>query len=314
MRKERIDYTIRISAQECAAVYVLSTMKKSRSAKLTLHALVIVALSIESTMLSAASPFFDLETSLLYHTNVGFADQHRDRRDDFILSGRGTAGVNVLINEWSGLSLKSDVEVNRFAQLDDLNSVVLTASARYKLQPTQGFTAPWYSFEVAASFLGHEDSDIRDGTVLAFTAVAGKRFSDRIEARAGYGYEDRDAHQGRVFETNTHSVFAGLDYNLTDRAVLFGTYTLSRGDVVSTAPFSTQIFLGADAIALDPALGAGQIAWRLDATTHHVETGASFTLNRHNFLQLAGEYFEANGNLDNDYDGLIVRLSYFHQF
>ncbi len=203
-------------------------------------------------MAVAAQTFYELSGDVSYDDNVPRAEVENDIEDDFIFSIRGGAGRVFAVNDISGLILRAQLEGNFFEEFDDLHHLRAKGSAVYRIQPSPAYTAPWYELNLSLSQLEFRDSDIRNGSVVTVGANVGKRFTDRIEALAGYKFENRWAREDDVFDIHHHDFFATLDYSLTESLTFYTGYSFRTGEVVSTAVPTTKIINGANEISRQP--------------------------------------------------------------
>lgn len=267
------------------------------------------------TPVQAAKPFFNFEAGLDYDSNVSRAEFSSDSKDDLFLSAAAGAGLNFIIGERGGLRLKADARYQRFFELSDLSNLNLRGSVEYRRQFGNDFDAPWFGLGGSYSLTEFNDSDIRDGQALEGVASAGRQWTDRLSVRGGFKYKIRSARSGRTFDAISRGLFIDSDFRFNDNTILYAGYSLRRGDVVSsTFGGFPKIGRASEAFAMDPALGAGFVAWRLDGTTHRFELGGNYAITRDQAIDISGRYFRTDGRLDNDWSGWGLSARYLLRF
>ena len=133
--------------------------------------------------------------------------------------------------------------------------------------------------------------------------------------RSGFEYKNRSARKGHTFDITGHELFVDGDFFLNDDTILYGGYTLRRGDVVSsTFGGFPKIGRACRAFAMDPAMGPGFVAWRMDGTTHRFELGGNVAITRNQAIDFSGQYFRTEGKPDNDWDGWGLSVRYLMRF
>ncbi len=306
-------------------------------------ALSLLGLGLWPSIATADNAFFDLGLTPTYDSNVSRAELSNNVEDDFFLGFNAAAGYNVEINDNSGLVLQGTLLLNGYDQFGDLSNISLVGSGAYRFQPRRGFTAPWFEVNFDVAPVQYNDSRIRDGIILSPGATAGKRFTDRISAVAGYRYNERIAYHGEVFDNSENMLFLNLDYDLTNAITLYGTYTFRTGDVVSTSVPTAKIIAAASAIEADNAFGPGppaaappppgppgppgppappgttpggtqRFAYRLDGTTNEGKLGINFGITRSAAIDVSARYWDVGADLNNDYHGFVVEASFLYQF
>ncbi|MEC9340636.1 MAG: hypothetical protein VX663_04065, partial [Pseudomonadota bacterium] len=167
-----------------------------------------------------------LALEVLYDNNIGLAERRADREADLIASAAGSLRQTLTLGPRSALTLRVAAKYHEFIDFSDLNRREFGAGARWYFQPIPGFTRPWYSLSVDWSALRHADSTIRDGALWRLGASTGRRFTDRVSGQLGYGYVNRGARRGEVFDLEQHRLFSALEWRLEGGATLYGNYSV----------------------------------------------------------------------------------------
>lgn len=258
----------------------------------------------------------DLDVTAFYDSNVTLAELDDDIADD--------AGIEVSVT-WSrteeGLQGRASgwslaVRDTKFDEFDDLNQIELEAGAKYIAQFRRGFSAPVYEFSVTAKVIDSV-SDLRDSWQVELGALMTRRLTDRLVGRLGTRLTRRRADDFDAFDNDRINLFANGDLRVSQRNVLYGTYIVSVGDVVSTAVPTLKIVNAAEVIEPDDAFGgipANRFAYRLDAVVHIVTVGWNHSLGPNRSLDLSAQGLAARADGDNDYERGAVRFSYLHRF
>lgn len=255
----------------------------------------------------------DGELAYRHDENLSRAESSPDIfSDDAIDLGLGIHWSSMLTPN-SGLRLSGNLRLVEQAQHDALSRTSLGVSARYRIQPVAGFTAPWVELSAGAEQLHFRDSEIRDGDMQNADIVLGKRFTDRIGGRIGLGREWRQADQTEVFEWQRTRWFVMADYRVNQDAVLYGSFTGDDGDQVFTATPSIAYKALAKAYTNDTAFGQRR-AYRLDARAKTAEIGLHYTVNASNSLDFGIRRFRAEADGDHQYDNTELRLSWLVRF
>ena len=261
----------------------------------------------------AADIKLDTDVSLLYDNNVSLAESNRDTFSDEVLSLNLIASQSFMLNPHSNLSVKAKLALNQFARFDDLSNTVLAVGARYRVQPVIGFYQPWLELGINAEKLVFDDSDIRNGALFNLNIVAHKRFTERLKANLGVGFEKRIADTGDMFKWQRYGLFMGGQYKWSEQATLLASYTYLTGDQVFVVTANPAFLNIANSIADDPVFGKRR-AYRLDAHANTLNISFNYRINPNNTLDAGLQYakIEAEGN--HQYDATQVNINWLHRF
>lgn len=261
----------------------------------------------------AADIKLDTDVSLLYDNNVSLAESNRDTFSDEVLSLNLIASQSFMLNPHSNLSVKAKLALNQFARFDDLSNTVLAVGARYRVQPVIGFYQPWLELGINAEKLVFDDSDIRDGALFNLNIAAHKRFTERLKANLGVGFERRIADTGDTFEWQRYGLFMGGQYKWSEQATLLASYTYLTGDQVFVVTANPAFLNIANSIADDPVFGKRR-AYRLDAHANTLNTSFNYRINPNNTLDAGLQYAKINAEGNHQYDATQVNISWLHRF
>lgn len=271
------------------------------SARTALRALFCM-ISITTTSLAIADNFVDIGAGVTSNSNVtrGFleSDQYRDESVSLDL----TVGKFFQLRPGQSLVTTATLSGSRFNDLDGLDreSIGLGSSYRHKFglgayAPTLGAALDWTQDK--------SKGETRDRHVTKFELHYSKRLSPAWHAMAGTTYEFSEGiNDGRsnatpisarndIFDFEQASLFATVDYALTNNTLLALSYTWIDGYTVSSALAPNPRLLGiAKALTFDPAVqapvGRNQVAYSIASRTHMLALDWSIPLGRDTSLNL----------------------------
>jgi hypothetical protein len=255
----------------------------------------------------------DAELSVRHDNNISRAEDGRDKFSDEITGLDLTITRSLMLTENSGLQLRGGLHLSQFAHFDDLSRLAVEAGILYRIQPVKAYTAPW--FEVALGWQREEfrNSDIREGELLTLDFGVGKRFTDRLRVRTGYGWERRFADDNEIFEWQRRNARISADFKVSPVLTLYGAATRSSGDQVFTATPAPAFRDSAKAIVDDPVFGARR-AYRLGTQAEVLELGGSFSVNSSHTLDVGLRRFKIEADGGHAYEGSEVRASWLYRF
>ena len=255
----------------------------------------------------------DAELAASYDNNLGRAESAHDIFGDNILDFGLTVTRSMLLTPNSGLRFRGGLHLAEHAKYTDLNLVSANIGVSYRVQPVPGYVAPWIEFGAMLTRQSFNNSDIRDGRLLAMEAIAGKRLTDRIGARVGISREQRRADVADVFEWQRHRIYVMADYKLDLNSTLHVSLLRDFGDQVFTTTPNLELREYSKAIAKDPVFGVRR-AYRMDAIADALELGVSTPLNSSNTLDIGLRRFHADAVGGHSYDNTELRASWLYRF
>lgn len=266
-------------------------------------------------------PYVDADITIRYEDNLSRTSNDPEIEEDMITLISAGGGYVKKLDDKSQLVVSAYLAHEHFAEFSDLNNIAVNTSTSYMIQPSKGYTQPWYELSFNLTKLKFNKSNIRDSFILNAQLSAGKRFTDRLAARLAYSFERRYS-DGEVFDTENHDLNSGIIYSYSPRIALFANYRVSLGEVVSTARPNPIIIAASESVAPDdvftPGTGPGcanrRCAYRIDALIHHFESGMEFNLSQTVSLDLSGRYFIVDGNGIESYKGWIYTAGLYIQF
>lgn len=268
-----------------------------------------------ATQLQAGSDtFIDFEATLGIDDNVARAGDNVDIEHDSFLTLAGTGGQVLLVNKSGILKGKVQLEANKFARFDGLSNLVAMGKLNYTFAFGNGFNVPWFSLEANYGVVEFE-SFMRDSNIARAKATMGMQIDDATSMRLGLTYQDRDA-ESRVFDTENISFFINLDWEVVKKHIIYVTYKVENGDVVSSAQEVSVEDIDASVpnIAIDDVFTDKQ-AYKLDATVQFLTLGYNLVRNLDSSFDFSARYLESEAtDVELTYEGLSLHASYFHRF
>ena len=201
-------------------------------------------------------------------------------------TGKGVAAEDVrgaslstyataFIDPNSGIEVQGAANLLAHSAYPGLNEVGLKARAKYRVQPTVGYTLPWYELSAGLERYQHAGSAIRDATDATLGLTMGKRYTDRIAAQGGVAIRRELPDHGSVFDKTESQLWAAIDYRYGFDNSLYARLSRSWGDQVFGGQEYTSYYRNVKASADDPAFGEGRYAYRIHACTTLGELGTS---------------------------------------
>lgn len=295
----------------------------------SLHSVALVLLLAVSLSLQAEEELvYDFQLSLLNEDNVGKGFLAQDVHADQIVQSLLGVTHEIEINNKSALFLNVNFQNQSYADYAKLSNNQLTARIEYIFQTNIAFLSPVYTLSASLTEADY-GSVLRDSSSVKFSARLLKRFTTRIKTAAEYAYIIREA-DSNVFDNTVQTTLLLLDYSVTDKISLFGSYRYQSGDSVSTMTTTDPALLiqllgydiinkadQAGALLPDDAFGgaaADQYAYRIDAKTQITEFGASVVFNERHGMDVSVMMITSEIENGLEYDNYIVQLGYLARF
>lgn len=258
--------------------------------------------------------FIDFEATLGLDDNVTRAAENIDIEHDGFLTLAGTGGYELLEGRSGTLTGKVLLEASKFHRFDGLSNIVAAGKLNYTFALSSGFGAPWFSLDAEYGAVEFE-SFLRDSNIARATATMGIQIDDATSTRLGFNYQKRDA-ESQVFDTENTSFFVNLDWEVVKKHIIYATYKVQKGDAFSSASnVSVEIIDASFPNIVDDDVFIGKQTYKLDATIQFVTLGYNWIQDLHSSFDLSARYLESKASdVDLEYEGLVVRLSYFRRF
>jgi hypothetical protein len=200
------------------------------------------------------------------------------RKSDNVAAVEGDATRSVLLSPQTGLLLRGAARYTRYSDLTDLSNLALTARAAWRIQPTPGFSTPWYEVAGQTQLLRFQGSDLRNGNVFTVETSVGSYLTDRMRLSGGFGLDRRNGGgTAGVFDYTQNRLFGNFDLRVGVSTAVYARVTRIGGDqVFSSGSVSGLSAVWEDDPALRGPLGlAVANEYRVDATTFAWEFGVN---------------------------------------
>ncbi|TAN47073.1 MAG: hypothetical protein EPN21_18500 [Methylococcaceae bacterium] len=286
-----------------------------------------------SAMCAWAEDYYGhINSGLGYNDNVTRGADDSFRRGDFTYRVGGAVGTNWRMSERSGLALELQVDGNQFQRFERLSSLRGALLTRALFKPFETYGAPWLALESEAELIGHKDSALRDRWGWSGRALSGARLTDRVSASLGYQYSLSRGSQWGVWNSETHTLLAGMEYELTQQWKLFLDYQMGVGKFNASATWSPTTWSPAawpsprpggampsyDARWRDKALEAEAntvvYSYLLDGVNQQLTVGSLWMFAPDWQLTLSGQYFALDGEAGAFYQGFGANAGVDYRF
>lgn len=266
---------------------------------------------------AGGSPWsFRAEASTLYDNNISKSQAESDIEEDLFFSGSAQASYTKGFGFSQALTFTAEARVEEFQDFEGLSNTQAGGMVDYRFQSRSGFTAPTYSIFFRAMQADFE-TDNRDSNIFDLGFSATRRLTTLITGTLGVTATRRDADQGEVFNLERVRYFGNLDWLLSQRVAVYGTFSFIDGDVFSTATPTVPIINWAEAIEPDNAFGGvdnNKFVYRLDAETRILRLGINVALGHKSAIDISVDQLESDGAGPIEYNLTSVAASFFYRF
>lgn len=235
----------------------------------------------------------DFAITGLYNDNVSNSNLSADKLDDFAFDASVRLGKFAELSSAVKVSFTLDFDSRLWANYADLDNLRVGATASLRYRFGLGAMAPFLRLEAGVHYAGF-NQDLQDGSRYRVALVAGKRFTDRLEAQAAFLFDAADT-QSRLYDQVGFGVSIHASFNLTSSTQLTADYTFRHGDVVSYAvPPRPELAALANDRAGVTTFGTPYVAYNIDATTNSFAVGINQALTRTLGFSLRYEFSETS--------------------
>lgn len=271
---------------------------------------------------AAAETGFDAGAEAAYDSNVTRAELRNDIRSDGYASAHAGASWRDAVGGRGTLRAGVTARAAQYVRFPRLSFLALDASAGYRHKLGVGLTAPWIAADATVS---HEDyrENPRDSDRVELRVSAGRRWSETIDASAGYAFDRRYARHddpvvpgisGAVWDVKGNTGFVRMGYAPDERWQVDVGYALRRGDVVSTTHRNLAIFLASSAIAVSGAFGPGFFDYRLRGTTQTGTAALSYALGAQSSLNVGYAFAFTGAAQGLEYRSHFVNAAWIYSY
>jgi predicted porin len=268
-----------------------------------------------SLPLFAAKPYYDLGVDLRYSDNLGNAPYTVDKLSSHQSRAQASVVKNLLLTTHSGLLLKGAIETQQDAKYRGLDHHTLSFAASYKIKPDLAYSAPWYSLALKYTAAIYPESKLRDARIIELEFMGGKRFTDRILAKAALAYREHNTEQSHSpFEQRQQQLMLGLDYHY-QKLTVYTNYNYIDGHIASTVSnmCGAYVYCAADDALLRNKDGDMLYAYRRNAQTHLADLGFNYAFSRSTSLDFMFRRIDARASGYSNYEQHSAHFGLFYR-
>jgi hypothetical protein len=251
----------------------------------------------------------EVQAIALHEDNISRSFKDEDQVSDLISSLSVGGGYSRKLGSKIQLILSGYATYSDHQDFSDLDNLAASFGMNMTYQPGAGYGAYWLGVTTNATWLKYDDSEAREGALFDLGLTLNRRFSTRTVGRVGYRYIDM-VHTGRssqeeidyaAFDTATHEVFFGLDYELQQFVFLFAEYGFRNGGLTSTVSDPVPVYVEYEATSQDAVYDECELiepgcthryAYRVVSDTHRLNLGIAFPIGNTN-VDISASYFDA---------------------
>ena len=261
-------------------------------------------------------------TALRHDNNVGNARGYAAAVEDSSASATVSLLQLIQLGENYSLAAGGILSGQVYDHLSGLNDASLEGVLSLKRKWGLGALAPWARAGLSVGRADYADG-YRNATIYRASVEVGKRFDERFNLWASYGYERRRATpaeaeyywvSGDVFSQNGRTLKAAMQYSLSARLSLSLGSLWRHGDVISTTTANTYVYAYSKAVAADPTFGADAYAYKLNGTTYGARLGVEYSLSAHSLIGCEFQRLETHADGGNNYGDSIPELTWNYRF
>jgi hypothetical protein len=254
----------------------------------------------------------DLGITAGYDSNAPHAPNASDRMSDSVREASLSATRSTVIDAQSGMTLSGALGYANHQRFSALDNATARLEAAYTIQPVAGYSSPWYEVAISAEKLKFADSRIRDGTIAAASVAVGKNLTDRIQLKAGAGYEKRWAAHENVYDLKWRKAFLDIAYQL-QKNTAYARFTRIWGDQVFSARPGPAAY-NAKAAEDDEAFGGAFYAYRMAAATNILDLGLAVPVTESDSIVAGAARYLTRAEGGRNYENSQIRISWLHRF
>ena len=279
--------------------------------------LALILLVFSTNALAANNISLNASAGITLDDNITRAKLNSDAIDDTILNLDFSVDYKLPLNDISKLMTRASLNFNQYQDISRWSFYDLALQLDYQIQPTPGYTSPWFFFAFTIGQLRY-DSDQRDGDYHDISLGMVKRLSDIINFRFAVENRSIDADDSTgIFDLDTTRIYLNFDYKLNRHNIIYTTLTRTDGDFITTVLYNSPIIasLGSTPWVKDDFFTS--IDWwsyKLDATTLSLLLGYNHAINSNQSIDASVMYYNTDAYADIDYDGIIMQFNYMYRF
>jgi len=230
-----------------------------------------------------ADGFANAQIELISNDNISYGNHLKDRVGDTSIAFKALIGDGEPLGDGIFSTVYS-LEYNAYKNYTAFNHGFIGVDVTFKDKFGVG-NVPWY---IIGAELGYKYSNeaLRDASFMSFNVEVGKHFTDDLTLSVGYSYEIENA-ANQVFDTKRKIMNVSGDFLWTEDLLIFGGYTLTRGDVAANMFPNGHIKADVNNVYVtDPVFGPGRSSYRLpDETLQETMVGVNYYVNENAALE-----------------------------
>ncbi|MDZ7685461.1 MAG: hypothetical protein U5O39_11055 [Gammaproteobacteria bacterium] len=268
----------------------------------------------------------EVQLSVGHESNVPRSYKPTDETKDTMVSAQAGLGYSQKAGDHLQYVVTGYVDHTAHETFDALDHTTLSVSGRLIWQPKVDYNAIWYESRAEVTRFEYRRSDPREGYLLTGDASLNRRLGLRWIGHLGYRYldfvldkDDVQANRDAAFDIARHEIYAGLEYQLSRRVWLSGTWGFQHGGFTASSSISPGE-IQYDADTKDWAFESCSIircvpfyAYRSITDIHTVDLAVVFPVANLD-ADLSVRYFDASSDNDLEYDDWLVQLGVIWTF
>lgn len=271
----------------------------------------------------------ELQFSFGHQDNISRSFSSFDEVSDEILSFSIGGGHSQKIRDNAQLVFYAYVTYSVHDEYGDLDNIATSVGGNYTYQPNPGYDSLWYNADVSVSILRYENSDAREGLRARVDLSVNKRLSTRTTGHVGYRYADhifinktkKEEKRDAAFDTATHEIYFGVDYELRRAVYAYGEYAFRHGDTNSNIS-SAEGLVEYDAETIDRVFDdcspserrcQPRYSGRTVSDIHQLNIGVVFPVKAVN-VDISGIYYDAEGDNGKEYKDWFLSVGLIWNF
>ncbi len=281
----------------------------------------------------SANSFSQISLAAGHEDNVARGEDSRHERGSSFLNIEYSLGKLYEIGLKNSLIVSAQVNASRFEDLPGFDKLGAGVSANYNHKWGLGAYAPLLATSISYAVEDY-DGRARDNELLTVDVSYLKRLSPAWFLSTGVDYQDSSSDSlphdpvissfgydpdlslpFELFDYDSRSVFADLEYSFENGMLLSGGFRRVDGFTVSsTTEPSLNLYKVAEAFYSDSAFRQGWVAYQLEAKTNEWSLGLSIPSSRDSSINFAYSLYDISGVSGHDYLNRIFSISFVHDF
>lgn len=271
----------------------------------------------------------ELQLSYGHEDNISRSFLSIDEVSDDISSFSIGGGHSQKIDNNAQLVFYGYVTYSVHDEYGDLDNIASSLGGSYTYQPSPAYDSIWYNGDVSVTYFVYDNSDAREGLLADVDLSVNKRLGTGMTGHLGYRYADfifvgkskAEEKRDAVFNTATHEVYIGIDYELQPAVYAYGEYAFRHGDANSNNSSAAGL-VEYDAETIDRVFDdcapsdfrcQPRYSGRTVSDTHRLNIGVVFPIKTVN-VDISGIYYDAEGDNGKKYKDWFLSVGLIWNF